>query len=64
MPDEIVGAIPVEEDMVRAQIEVRQVVGDSQQRQIGQLVTEQIDRPVVVVVHPAVSSFDRVRFGT
>ena len=63
MPDEIVGAIPVKENVVRTQVEIRQVVGDPQQRQVGESVTDQINWLAVVVVHPAASSGYRVTLG-
>ena len=63
MPDEIVGAIPVAENVVRTHVEVRQILGYPQQRLVGESVAEQVNRLAVVVVHPPAGSGRRVRFG-
>lgn len=61
--DEIVRAIPVEENVVRTQVEVGEVVGDPQQRNVGQLVAGQVDWLPIVIVHPKMSSCHWVRLG-
>ena len=63
-PEEIVCAIPVYKDVVRTQVEVRQIVGDPQQRDVDEAVTEQINGLAVVVFHPAAGSGYRVTLGT
>ncbi|OXR41574.1 hypothetical protein B7C42_06215 [Nocardia cerradoensis] len=63
VPHQIVGAVPVQEKVVCAQVEVRQIAGDAQQCEVGESVTGQIDRPAVVVVHPVASGGFRVALG-
>lgn len=61
--NDVVGAVAVDEDMVGTQVEVGQIVGDPQQREVDEPVGEQVDRPAIVVFHPAVRGDRRVGLG-
>ncbi|GFG97335.1 hypothetical protein MTIM_32140 [Mycobacterium timonense] len=61
--NDVVGAVAVDEHVVGTQVEVGQIVGDPQQREVDEPVGEQVDRPAVIVFHPAVRGARRVGLG-